>query len=369
MQESSTFSINFNQGQEVTLLGLMSGTSLDGLDMALVSFNCRNPSNFKFIKATTFSYSQKWKQVLSSAPDFSGKELIQLDRDYGKFLGEKVNEFLEGQLRKPILVCSHGHTVFHQPELGFTLQIGHGGSISANCQLPVLCDFRSLDVALGGQGAPLVPIGDKLLWPNPTVWVNLGGIANLTIPQELGGLLAFDICPVNMALNELANQLGLDYDKDGTIAQSGEVDFELVYKLTNHSYFYKQGAKSLGREWYQSHWQPILKESSLPIATVLASLNEAISTLIAKTLNSVNRKYDVAIFTGGGAYNRFLISSIEEKTKLKCEVASKELVEFKEALIFAFLGFLWLKGQNNVLKEVTGSKESHIGGSLYRPKG
>ncbi len=368
MQKNQDFNGFFNSNEQVVLLGLMSGTSLDGLDLALISFDSDDPSIFQLIKNETITYTNEWQTQLKEAHLLSGEDLIELDRAYGRFLGECVTEFLKYETLKPVAVCSHGHTVFHRPDKGFTLQIGHGGALAAASGIPVISDFRSVDIALGGQGAPLVPIGDKLLWKTEAIWVNLGGIANLTIPQFDGKLIAFDICPVNMALNPQAQRLGQDFDNGGLWASKGTINKELLTQLLDFDFFNQKGAKSLGREWYESYWKPLLQNAKVQPKDALATLSEAIALIISEVLNKEGVHIKEIKFTGGGALNNHLMDRIQTLCpKNICTVPERELLEFKEAIIFAFLGYLWLKRQNNVLSEVTGGSLNHIGGCLYWP--
>ena len=345
------------------VVGLMSGTSLDGLDIAFCEFRIEeNDITFKIINATTYHYSDKEKQNLNLM-NSSAQDLSLADFRFGRFCGEKVAEFLSIHNLRADFVASHGHTVFHQPENGFTTQIGNGAAISAACGLPVVSDFRSMDVCFGGQGAPLVPVGDLLLFKNYKYCLNLGGIANISIKQANGGILAFDICPANLVLNKLAEEKGLSFDDGGLIARSGQVNEKLLEELNGFEYYSKISPKSLGKEWVDLVFNPTLNKYEETAENKLATVCEHISIQIAKNVQFNGEM----LVTGGGALNLFLIEKIKEKIQIDCKVVIPdiELIGFKEALIFAFLGYLRIKNQPNALKSVTGASVSSIGGAIF----
>ncbi len=244
----------------------MSGTSLDGLDIAYCSFKHEKGKwHFNIKEAVTIKYSSEWLKKLSTAHKLSSIQLLQLHNDYGYYLGACVNKFIkEKTIDKIDFVSSHGHTIFHQPEKHFTFQLGNGAAIAAKCNLPAISDFRSLDVLLGGQGAPLVPIGDKLLFSEYDFCFNLGGIANISFESKKKRL-AFDICPVNIVLNHLAGLLNKEYDRDGLIAAAGKVDAKLLNSLNSLSYYKQAFPKSIGREWVEEEFLPILNKSNISV--------------------------------------------------------------------------------------------------------
>ncbi len=345
--------------QAYNVIGLMSGTSLDGLDIAHCSFRFENNQwFFEINQAETISYKEEMSAYLSKLIHISGIELIEADRNYGNWLGIQVREFLSKYPLATDFVASHGHTIFHQPEKAFTFQLGHGPSIAAACGLPVISDFRSLDVALGGQGAPLVPIGDKLLFEEYDACLNLGGFANISFESE-GKRVAFDICPCNILLNEYAKQLGMPYDENGNIAASGIVKEELLDKLNALSFYQLPGPKSLGQEWVAGHMRPILDKYNLRAQDMLRTLVEHMATQIATYIQG---KATVLV-TGGGAFNIFLCSRIQAIANTTLTIPNPKLIAFKEALVFAFLGVLHTRHEANALSSVTGSRNNSVGGN------
>lgn len=348
----------------------MSGTSLDGLDIAYCEFSKKGKRWSYLIKtASTIDYSLQQKKMFSDLMKTSAEELAFADAQFGSFVGKSVKKFLSSKKLKADFICSHGHTIFHQPVRAFTYQLGSGASISAECQLPVVSDFRSLDVALGGQGAPLVPIGDQLLFSDYDFCLNLGGISNISFESKKKRI-AFDISPVNIVLNALSKQKGLEYDESGKLASAGNVDQELL-KALNLLDFYKQKfPKSLGNEWIDDHVFPIVNSSSISIEDKLSTFCEHIADqlqLVIEKVPSPVKKKRTLLITGGGAFNTYLINRMRDKLKGKVEVIipDKNIVMFKEALIFAFLGVLRIRNENNSLRSVTGASIDSIGGALY----
>ncbi len=343
----------------------MSGTSLDGLDLALCSFSEENGSwQYNIDTAETLPYSLEWMTRLQQIEQLSALDLTQLDLDYGHYLGNSAREFLKTANLKADYIASHGHTVFHRPELGLTLQIGSGALLSASSGLPVVCDFRTQDVGMGGQGAPLVPLGDALLFGAYDYCLNLGGFSNISFRQG-NERLAFDISPCNIVLNTLARKAGHDYDAGGKIAASGKVNSELLERLNSLDFYKMKGPKSLGREWVESVIFPLLEEYALPIADLLRTYVEHISDKIAAATQLEGSGQ--VLTSGGGAKNDFLIQRIQEKTDSRLIIPDLLCLDFKEALIFAFLGLLRIQGRNNILSAVTGSKADHCGGCIYLP--
>lgn len=344
------------------VIGLMSGTSLDGLDIALCEFEAHNNTfNYSILQAKTIDYSQHWKEKLTNVKNTSAEQYFKLNAEYGKFVAENINEFLKGVVEIPDAIASHGHTVFHQPQFGFSTQIGCGATIGAQTGITTVCDFRSLDVANGGQGAPLVPIGDKLLFGKHDACLNIGGIANISFDDKNGNRIAYDICEANMLLNYLAEKTGNDYDKGGDIARSGKVNSELLDKLNSQSYYSQTGAKSIGREWFENTVLTLIENNGIDIKDLLATSTEHIAQIIA---NDLTDKKNVLV-TGGGAFNSFLIERIKAKTNCEIIIPDAETINFKEALIFAFLGYLRLNENINTLSSVTGAKSDSVGGAVY----
>jgi anhydro-N-acetylmuramic acid kinase len=341
-------------------VGVMSGTSLDGIDIALCRFSeCGNGWNFQIIDAETVSYPSSWIEKLNNAPGLNAEEFLILHNEYGRYTGELIKEFLFMK-ESPKLVASHGHTIFHQPDKKFTFQLGNGASIAASTLITTVCDFRNLDVALSGQGAPLVPIGDQLLFPEFDYCLNIGGFANIS--YKLNGIrLAFDTCPANIILNELARQKGNPYDQDGRIGASGSIHESLLLKLNNLNYYHQKPPKSLGREWVDNQIIPMLSNSGISIEDQAATIYEHIAFQISEVIN----KTGTVLLTGGGAKNLFLIEKLKEKSSCQLILPDEKLIDFKEALIFAFLGLLAFTGHVNVLCSVTGSIQDHVGGVIY----
>jgi anhydro-N-acetylmuramic acid kinase len=346
-------------------IGLMSGTSLDGLDIAACEFILSGGKwSFKILRSHTFLYSTEWKSQLAGLPSADAHTLSYYNMEYGHLLGRLTRSFLSETDFKPDLIASHGHTIFHQPANGLTLQIGSGSAIAAETGLPVICDFRSADVALGGQGAPLVPVGDRLLFAEFDACLNLGGFANVSM-EDKGERIAFDICPVNIVLNRIASRLGLELDKDGVIARSGKVDMDLLEQFDNLGYYKQKWPKSLGREWLEQEFLPLADNYAGPVENLMRTVCEHVAAQVKNSV-PVHRDSKV-IVTGGGAHNLFLIERIRDKSKQNWIVPQDEWVDFKEALVFAFLGVLRWRNEPNVLCSVTGSRVTHSGGAIYNP--
>ena len=429
-----------NTSQKYYTLGLMSGTSLDGLDIAFCSFSLNKERwSYKIEKAFTIPYTADWREKLSNAQYLSPQQLQELDHAYGRWIGLKCIEFLETLTEKPDLIASHGHTIFHQPEKGYTLQIGNGNDIAAITGKPVVYDFRSLDIALGGKGAPLVPAGDELLFPEYDSCLNLGGFSNISYRKD-NKRIAFDICPVNIAINYLANKMGHLYDKGGAIAKEGIIIDELLQKLNGQEFYNKQPPRTLMREWFETEFLPWLDNYSafrdnaqtvpydiqvnpentqtipydiqtipdntqttpdntqtipnnkqagkdiswnvsnnilnIPkvrrtvphnkqiIPDIMRTIYEHIAVQITNVL--VLSKGEKILITGGGAKNTFLISLLNEKCKNKQQLIVPEptLVDFKEALIFGFLGLLRKLEKTNCFCTVTGAERDCSTGVL-----
>jgi anhydro-N-acetylmuramic acid kinase len=350
-----------NDSYKVT--GIMSGTSLDGVDIAFCTFNSEDGKwNYSIRNAETIPYPEEWRIRLANLENKSALEFVKTDADYGHFLGRTAKAFhLEHNL-KPDFIASHGHTIFHQPALNFTSQIGKGSAIAAETGIPVVCDFRSTDVALGGQGAPLVPVGDKLLFGEYTYCLNLGGFANISY-TESGKRIAFDICPANIVLNYLASFLHKDYDENGMLARHGILHQPLLDELNGLEFYRREPPKSLGKEWVLSEVHPLLEKYSIPVEDKLRTFVEHIVQQVSETVKS-----DVSftlLLTGGGACNDFLAERIREKTSVNVVIPDPLTLNFKEALIFAFLGVLRWREEVNCLKSVTGARCDNSGGAIY----
>jgi anhydro-N-acetylmuramic acid kinase len=348
--------------KETTAIGLMSGSSLDGLDLAFVKFNEEGEHyDFQILVAETLPYPEFWKTQLSEAFHKQPEDLVQLDKDYGKYLGEQVLAFAKKHGASPDFVASHGHTIFHKPEQHFTLQIGDGQELAKACGFLVINDFRNEDVSKGGQGAPLVPIGDKLLFSDYEICLNIGGIANVSY-DENGQRIAYDLCIANQALNYLAQMKGLDYDRDGQLARSGEVDMDLLKRLNRHPFYGQLPPKSLGREFFEAHQKGLLK--NIPIEDMLATFVEHIALQIALGISHLTK--GKILVTGGGARNQFLMERLQARTSHEVVIPEKMIIDYKEALVFAFLGLLRMERKTNVLASVTGAESDSCSGRIWK---
>lgn len=346
------------------IIGLMSGTSLDGIDLIYVKFDVSKGYTFEILNAETVSYSAKWVESLRNAIHQDQQTVATLGLAYGKFLGETINTFIaKNKIETIDFIASHGHTIFHKPEEGYTLQIGDGQTIANITNQQVICDFRTEDVTLGGQGAPLVPIGDKLLFNNYDYCLNLGGFANISFEKN-NQRLAYDICPVNIVLNHYVNTLNLPYDDGGKIAASGSFNEALFNELNGLPYYSEAFPKSLGLEWVQAHVFPMIDSYNLEISTILHTFVKHVAYQLA-----LNFKENSSILvTGGGAYNTFLINELKQEKSLTVKIPENKLVDFKEALIFALLGLLKSQKRVNVLSSVTGASKDHSSGKIFYPK-
>ncbi|MFD2568073.1 anhydro-N-acetylmuramic acid kinase [Pseudotenacibaculum haliotis] len=343
-------------------IGLMSGTSLDGIDLVYVYFPSQREDEFEIIASQTIDYSPEWKLKLKTAIDLNEKALIELDAAYGRFLGEQINKFIhQHEIQTIDFIASHGHTIFHQPEKGITKQIGNGQYIADATNFLVVCDFRTQDVQLGGQGAPLVPIGDRILFSNYDACVNLGGFANISYEQG-SNRIAFDICPVNVVLNHYSQKLGYEYDNGGILASQGKVNTKILSELNSMAYYEKSPPKSLGIEWVNDKIFPVV-ETLKDHRDVLRTFVEHVTVQIANSIG----QFQKVLFTGGGVFNEFLIENLKRKVNAEIAIPSKTIVDYKEALIFALLGKLRLEEKSNCLSSVTGAKRDHSSGQIFRP--
>jgi anhydro-N-acetylmuramic acid kinase len=346
---------------EYLVIGLMSGTSLDGLDIAACKFNfVQGKWSYELLAAETITYSNELVMRLRKANDCSGFELSLLDVDLGKMHGEWVASFIERFDLKPDLIASHGHTIFHRPELGLTLQIGSAAHITAQTGIQTISNFRTIDVALGGQGAPLVPIGDRLLFSEYDACLNLGGIANISF-EESGKRIAFDIVPCNMVFNEIALLKGLAYDEGGSIARSGRCIQELFERWNALDFYSKEAPKSLGREYFEEHYIREIGKGLL-LTDIMATAVEHAVYQIAKIIQEHSLKN--VLVTGGGAHNDFLIGKLREETTSDIVIPDSKSINFKEAIVFAFLGALRIRGEINALSSVTGARIDSVGGFI-----
>ncbi|MDN3666291.1 anhydro-N-acetylmuramic acid kinase [Algibacter miyuki] len=343
------------------VIGVMSGTSLDGIDLVEAIFTYTDTWRFEIIKAETVSYTAGWFDTLKNLVSNSLEELQVIDDDYSVFLAETIKKFIsKNNITDIDAVCSHGHTALHRPEEKLTYQIGNKPILAEILKETVVCDFRVEDVELGGQGAPLVPIGDKLLFSEYDFCLNLGGFANISTEIE-GERIAYDICPVNIVLNKYANQLGFNYDDGGKIAASGNYLSGLGEQLNLLNFYTETPPKSLGLEWVNTNIFPLIESFKTEEKTVLRTFSDH----IAKQMALVLKPEAKVLVTGGGAYNTYIIDEIKKHVNAEIIIPNADLVEFKEALIFAFLGILKLRDEVNCLQTVTGASKNHSSGKIY----
>lgn len=342
----------------------MSGTSLDGIDIAEITFHLSEKQqwNFEIGHAETVPYSDQWRSILKEAVHFSEGRLKALNTTYTDYLADVISKVIaEKKIENLDAVCSHGHTILHQPENGRTLQIGNLQFLADALGETVVCDFRVQDVALGGQGAPLVPIGDQLLFSDYDACLNLGGFANCSFEKE-GQRIAYDICPVNIVLNALAETLHLPYDDGGTIARNGTIDINVLDVLNTLQFYKQKPPKSLGLEWVQEFIFPVLEKAKISAEDKMATFTEHVAVQLAAQFAEGSE----VLVTGGGAYNTFLLERVRYHTTLRLEVPSPLLLEFKEALVFGLLGVLRMRNEVNCLASVTGAKHDHCSGMLFQ---
>ena len=353
--------------QKWNVIGVMSGTSLDGLDLVYATLSHDKHWSYTIHRAKTFEYEANWHNKLKKSTKLNEKELKQFDIDFGALIGEKINAFLTTNhinAKDINLVSSHGHTVFHQPEKGITLQIGDGQTIANSTQIKTVNNFRTLDVKLGGQGAPLVPIGDKLLFSKFNYCLNIGGIANLTCKSE-NSIVAGDLTFANMASNYLAQKKNKAYDMDGELASNGCLNEALLYDLNQLTYFEKSFPKSLAFEDFSNWFLPVIENHNISINDKLNTLGHHLTQTIIKTM-SLDSNLPLLI-TGGGAYNKFWVSLFKDYG-IKLHKPDRLIIDYKEALIFALLGILKVNDQINVLSSVTGATKNSSSGTIYMPE-
>lgn len=344
---------------ERTALGVMSGSSLDGLDLALCRFTPAGTGwTHTIVDTTTIPWEPAFQQRLLDVMQGSALELARLHRDLGVRIGEACRDFLAG--RSVDVIGSHGHTVFHAPHNGLTTQIGCGAHIAALSGITTVCDFRTTDVALGGQGAPLVPLGERLLFPGHRAFLNIGGICNVALHSD-ARVLGYDVCIGNQALNGLAEEAGLPFDADGALARSGQVHEALLAQLNALPFHHQPPPRSLGREWFDAAVRPLITDRAIPLPDRLRTVVEHIARQVGAALGDAAGP---ALVTGGGAHNRFLMERIAAHARV--EVPTQQVVDYKEALVFALLGLLRLDGAPTALASVTGAHQDSVGGAVYQ---
>ena len=362
------------------VLGMMSGSSLDGLDLALCRFDldraAANPiADWSILRAATLPFNRQWKDRLQELPGASAGMLAEAHAAFGRYLAELARPFLATCEPLPDLLASHGHTLFHDPTRGYTFQLGDGAALSAKTGIPVASDFRTQDIALGGQGAPLAPLADRLLFPGYDFYLNLGGIANISAPLPDGSIIAFDIGGANQVLNRLVEPLDIPFDKGGRLAAAGELDEALLRKVDSLPYFEAPYPKSLGNAWVRETLLPLYLSATTSLADKLHSACVQLAGQVARAIRQIREREGLwkpafrMLVTGGGAFNGFLVARIEEACReqmaLELVVPDAELVSFKEAALMALMGVLRLEGLPNCLSSATGATKDSVGGALH----
>ena len=349
----------------------MSGSSLDGLDIVFTELQeIAGKWNYEISYAACLEYDTGWKQKLKEAIDMPAMDYQLLHTEYGKFIGQKINEFIEDHKlhHQAAIASSHGHTTFHLPEKMMTHQLGDGSAIAAETKLPVVSDLRSMDIAFGGQGAPIVPMGEKLLFSDYNYFLNVGGIANISVHKE-NEVIAYDICAANRLLNMLAGERGLDYDDEGQISSRGKIHERLLQELNALEYYKLTHPKSLANSFGTDIVYPLLKSPGIPVEDALRTYTEHICVQIKDSLRSCKQDEVQKLFiTGGGAFNIFLMERLQknlEEINFGIFIPGKDIVQYKEALIMALLGVLRWREQYTVLASVTGASRNSIGGALW----
>ena len=350
--------------KDYNVIGLMSGTSLDGVDIVYVNFKLDKYWKYEIINSKTYKYKKKWNVLLK---DISQKKIHLIEKiniDYTRLLSKYIKDFInEFSIQEIDFISSHGHTALHQPSNSLTYQIGNLPILAKYINQKVICDFRVQDVKLGGQGAPLVPVGEEYLFPEYNTLINLGGFANITRKNK-DNLIAYDICPINIVFNHLSRKMEYKYDDRGYIASTGNINEELYDHLQRLNYYKQKPPKSLGVEWVNSQIHSILKNfQDTPIKDLMNTFSNHFAFQIAKNIG----EQDQVLITGGGAYNDYLINRIKKLTNSKLTIPDPNIIEYKEALIFSFLGLLRVLEINNCYSSVTGAKKDHCSGIIYNP--
>tara|TARA_B100000886_G_scaffold8028_1_gene5146 strand:- start:5799 stop:6854 length:1056 start_codon:yes stop_codon:yes gene_type:complete len=350
--------------KQFKIIGLMSGTSLDGLDIVYINFIQDKNWKYEIINSKTYKYEKKWISFLKNISKEKINSIIKIDKDYTKLLSKYILKFInEFSIKEIDFVSSHGHTALHQPSNILTYQIGNLPILAKYINQKVVCDFRVQDIELGGQGAPLVPVGEKYLFPEYNTLINLGGFANIT-KRIKNNLIAYDICPINIVFNYLSRAMELQYDDKGYIASTGKLNEDLYNSLQRLNYYKQDPPKSLGIEWVNDQIHSILNNfNNLPIKDLMNTFSNHFAFQISK--NIIER--DQVLITGGGAYNDYLIDRIKNLTNSKITIPAPKIIEYKEALIFSFLGLLRVLEINNCYSSVTGAKKDHCSGKIYNP--
>lgn len=341
----------------------MSGSSLDGLDIAYVQFKyINNKWTFQLLASECIEYPPVLLHKLKIAKQLSIEEFYKIHTQLGHYFGNAVKNFCSSKNIKQIdLVASHGHTIFHDPENMVTCQIGCGAAIAASSGIVTISDLRAIDIAYRGQGAPIVPIGDRLLFSDYDAWLNIGGIANITIKKD-DQFIAYDIASANQVINYYASQLGKKYDEDGHIALNNKSHTDIIEQLNRLEFYQKQAPKSLDNS-HSNEVYAILDQFKISTEEKIATYTEHLAQQIA----SQTKHSKKLLATGGGVHNKNLIMRIQNHTDCQIIVPETAVVDYKEAIVMAFIGVLRIEKQINVLSSVTGAIKDSIGGAIYIP--
>ncbi|MEA3461888.1 MAG: anhydro-N-acetylmuramic acid kinase [Bacteroidota bacterium] len=352
--------------EQYKVTGLMSGSSMDGVDLACCHLAWDGHLwEYDILVAETFPYNRELLSKLEQACNWNREEIGELDRELGAYYAELLNTFHKKEKLFPDFIASHGHTILHDPNRGITMQAGNGRIMAERTGITLINDFRSEDVAQGGQGAPLVPLGDRLLFSTYEGCLNLGGFANISCENNKGERIAYDLCPANMALNWAAALEGKAFDRNGQMASKGIVNQKLLERLNQLEFYAISAPKSLGREWFMEQFLPLIQESSLTAVDLMSTLVEHIALQISHGINEA--WIGSLLITGGGALNQSLIERLKKYTSATLVIPEESLIHYKEALIFALLGVLKIRGEINCLASVTGGRQDISAGTIYHP--
>ncbi len=373
-------------------IGLMSGTSLDGIDAALVNV-ATDGNSVRFLYGIIRPFSDSLRErlmALAHSKKVNKEELVRMDALMGHLLSDVVEELLKesGMETEDILmVASHGQTIGHYSDkkdqfghsTAFTLQIGDGDVIAARTGIPVVSDFRRRDMAMGGEGAPLIPLLDSLLFQDieqNRCCLNIGGIANVTVLSAGGGApMAFDTGPGNclsdLAVVRLIGR-GLRFDPGGENALGGEIHNEIVDRAMADAYFTQPPPKSTGREYFDEKFLNFLlgMERDAPFGDMVATISCLTPRSIADALHSFVPVDDFPkemIVSGGGVHNRFFMEKLKAFLPEMNVVSSGEYgidPDFKEAMGFALMGYRTMKGLPSSIPGVTGARLPQILGKI-----
>ncbi|MCW3074367.1 MAG: hypothetical protein JWP69_1436 [Flaviaesturariibacter sp.] len=351
-------------------IGLMSGSSLDGLDIVFAELiETAGSWSYEIIAADCHPYNKDWTERLKNAVHLNALDYQLLHTAYGHYLGEEVNRFIDEKSLhfKVGMIASHGHTTFHLPAQRMTAQLGDGAAIAATTKLPVISDLRALDVAFGGQGAPIVPVAEKLLFKGYSMFLNIGGIANISFNNG-EEYIAFDVCPANRVLNLIANSIGKEYDAGGELAASGKVHAGLLEQLNALAYYSQPYPKSLANDFGTDEVYPLIQSYNLSPADAAATMVAHIGVQVASSNSKLQTPNSKLLVTGGGAFNTFLIGELTKSLKefdIEVVVPDEQTVQYKEALAMALIGVLRWRQEYNVLSSVTGAGRDSIGGAVW----